>query len=463
MASAKQREFAPGIPDKKRIEPLPEVGKPQNWRLAIQEHAADRAGKHYDLRLVDPATGFAHSWALPKAMLPEPGKSVLAVQQPTHTSDYALNFSGNIPSGYGKGDVKLKEVVDTEVFHATPSETGTRLRFNTYKSTGPEEYAIVRTSGGNDLLVNKTLSRERLKELEVGQKPKTRELKLDNVDVHNDDEVMMPKYDGAHTLLSLRQKGRIPRLFSYRIPAKHSAGVIEHTHKVPSLLETRVPASLVGTVLRAETVAVDSQGKAIPARDIAGMLNSTVPNSRKKQQQMKAELKTIILDVEKYKHKDVRQMPFNERYELMKDINKQTGLAITDVAITPIEKQKLLDDIRGKRHMMTEEGVVLRPMTTPGAPVKAKFRPDYDVHIRDIFPTEKKDRAGGFTYSWSPRGKVVGRVGTGFNHALARDMLNNPAAYKGRVAKVEAETKYPSGALSKASFKEWHLDKGNIE
>jgi hypothetical protein len=466
------KEFAPGIPDRKNIESLPEILRPTNWTMAIQDHEADRAGQHYDLRLVDPATGHAHSWALPKARMPEPGKSVLAVQQPTHTKEYATEFGKErggrrIIEGYGKGNVKLKEVVDADVFHSKPEETGTRLRFNIYRSTGPEEYALVRTSGGNDLLVNKTLTRERLKELDIGKKPSLKEKKVDAIDLDDDAEVMMPKYDGAHTLLSLRQADRIPRLFSYRSPKRHGAGVIEHTHKVPSLLTTRVPKDLKGTVLRTETVAVDAKGRALPAKDIAGMLNSTVPNSRKKQKEMGAQLRTIMLDVDKFKGKDVSELPFKARYELMRRVHDEMGIPIADIAESSNEKRRLLEAIRKGRHPMTSEGVILRPNNTLGKPSKAKFRPDHDVYVREIFEAQGKDgkgkgRAGGFAYSWSPQGKLVGRVGTGFNHELARDMLTNKSRYIGRSAKVEAETKHLSGALGKASFKEWHLDKGQL-
>ena len=85
----------------------------------MQEHKADRAGKHWDIRLVDPATQKAHSWAVPKAKWPGAKNRLrLAIQQPTHTADYALNFEGNIPQGtYGSGKVKIvkktKVVVDS--------------------------------------------------------------------------------------------------------------------------------------------------------------------------------------------------------------------------------------------------------------------------------------------------------------------------------------------------------------
>jgi hypothetical protein len=465
----KTSEHAPGIPDRHYHADLPDIKKPLTWKMSLQEHHADRAGHHYDLRLIDPDTGHAHSWALPAAHMPEPGKSVLALQQPTHTSEYALNFGKDkeqeITKGYGKGRVKIKALDEIEVYHSKPEATGTRVRFNIYKSTGPEEYAIVNTGPGKDRLVNKTYHKGRLEHLSLGEKPKTKEMGLDAIDFKNNDEVMMPKYDGAHTLLDLGTEGKIPRLFSYRTPKRHTAGVIEHTHKVPSLLGMRVPKELKGTLLRTETIGVDSKGKAVPAKDIAGMLNATVPNSRARQTELGTTLKPIILDVERYKGKSVQHLPFKERYELAKSIGQQLNLQVTDAAYDAKTKRALLKLIGKGKHLLTTEGVVLRPLHVTGSPTKAKFRPDHDVHVREIFGATSKDgtpldRAGGFRYSHTAKGPIVGSVGTGFDHALLEDMLSNPHNYTGRVAKVQAEQKYESGALGKASFIEWHLDKG---
>ena len=476
MASkpADKDEFAPGIPKERRVQPLPRIRGTADWKLAIQEHDAEKAGKHFDLRLVDPATGHAHSWALPNAALPAPGKSVLAVPQATHTADYALNFGKKKPeiieSGYGKGVVRMHTLTDVDVHHADPEapEGATRLRFNVYKSTGPEEYAIVRLRNGNDLLVNKTLTRARLPYLPIGDKPKAKDTEVHNIDFQNAHEVMMPKYDGAHTLVSIPRANKSINLFSYREPKRHAAGLIEHTHKVPSLADIKAPAELKGTVLRAETIAVDKNGKAIPAKDIAGMLNATVPASRAKQREMGAELKPVIFDIVRYGNKDVTGKPFSERYELAKAVASKLNLDVAEIAKTPEEKRTLLDHIRTQRHPHTAEGVVLRSLNDSGYALKAKFRPDYDVHVRRIFEAKDKGgggkgRAGGFEYSWSENGPIVGRIGTGLDHETARDMLANPDKYIGRVAKIEAEQRYPSGALGKPAFIEWHLDKGDIE
>ncbi len=460
------KEFAPGIPTARNIDLLPTVGKPQTWTLAIQRHLADRAGEHLDLRLIDPATGKAHSWALPKARLPEPGQSVLAVQQPTHTEDYARNFGlrkpQKITSGYGKGTVSIEHLSDADVFHSKPETEGTRVRFNIYKGTHPEEYAIVRTSSGADLLVNKTLNRARLSHLPLGSKPKLREKAHTALDVNDTSEIMMPKLDGAHTLIDLAATGKIPRLFSYRLGQRAATGVIEHTHKAPSLLEQKVPKGLAGTILRAETIGVDREtGKAIAAKDLAGLLNSNVNLSRQKQKELGIEIKPVVFDIDKYRGRDVSNKSFTERHNLIREIASQMKLDFVELARTAKEKSQLLDTIKAKKHSLTSEGVILRSDVVDHA-TKVKFRPDYDVHVRSIFGIAGKNRAGGFEYSITPKGKPVGRVGTGFSHAEAKEMLDDPSKYVGRVAKIEAETQYPSGSLAKPSFKEWHLEKGKL-
>ncbi len=96
-------DFAPGIPEGRQILPLPSFEG--IWQLSIQEHIADRSGPHWDLRLSD-GGGRAHSWAIPRRDWPESGSVRLAIQQPTHRSEYA-SWQGSIPSGYGAGEVRL--------------------------------------------------------------------------------------------------------------------------------------------------------------------------------------------------------------------------------------------------------------------------------------------------------------------------------------------------------------------
>jgi len=139
---AKKKEFAPGIPAPRKTHKLPTVKKPEpEWMLAVQEHKAKRAGKHFDLRLVQPLSDRAHSWALPKARLPEKkDKMLLAVQQPTHKRDYALHFTGTLPEGYGAGTVTMPIKEKVKV---------TKMDNDVVKFERPsgEHYTMFRTKG----------------------------------------------------------------------------------------------------------------------------------------------------------------------------------------------------------------------------------------------------------------------------------------------------------------------------
>ena len=115
--AAAKNEYAPGIPSNKKIEKIPIVKVPTMWDMAVQEHKALKAGKHWDLRLVDPA-GHAHSFAIPKSRFPSANKMLLAIQQPTHTKDYALNFVGTIPKGYGAGTVTMPIKEKVQINHS---------------------------------------------------------------------------------------------------------------------------------------------------------------------------------------------------------------------------------------------------------------------------------------------------------------------------------------------------------
>lgn len=137
-------EYAPGIPKSRKVHVIPEIKKPTKWHLVIQEHDAHRAGKHWDLRLVDPKTRLAHSFAVPRHRLPSKrDQMLLAIQQPTHTADYAMEFQGKIPAGvYGAGKVtrKLKERV------TIPKSSDDRIWFE--RPSG-EAYVLFRTKGNN--------------------------------------------------------------------------------------------------------------------------------------------------------------------------------------------------------------------------------------------------------------------------------------------------------------------------
>lgn len=141
------QEFAPGIPQEKKTYDLPDLTN-RHWTMAIQQHDARKAGKHWDLRLVDPDTTHAHSWAVPKAKLPaDDGKPLLAVRTPTHTARYALGFGADGPKeikkGYGAGVVEILHKEPVRVLSSNPD----KLKFERTVDGSPEQYTLFRTKG----------------------------------------------------------------------------------------------------------------------------------------------------------------------------------------------------------------------------------------------------------------------------------------------------------------------------
>ena len=113
-----------------------------NRTFVIQEHDAEQAGLHWDLRFETtgetdtydskrPETNeprgtgerVLRSFVIPKHRLPEIDEKLLVIQTEDHPWDYR-NFDGHIEQGYGKGPVKLLFCgeVEIRVFRPTKIE-----------------------------------------------------------------------------------------------------------------------------------------------------------------------------------------------------------------------------------------------------------------------------------------------------------------------------------------------------
>jgi hypothetical protein len=448
-------EFAPGIPASRAVRALPRVKEPQTWELGVHRHLAERAGEHFDLRLGDPETGHAHSWALKKG-LPAPGEKRLAVQQPTHTLNY-MNFSGRIGEGYGKGDVELAQRDKTEVLRSSPQE----VRFNVYQGKENQEFALRRMKGAKNWLIQNVTPTRRSGPTAVlpSSKPKYREVKdPSRLDVEDPNTELQAKIDGAHVLYQFKGTGTTPRIFSYR-PTERATGIIEHTHKLEGFSGLKTPSSLKDTILRGELYAVDDKGKALPAARVGGILNAGVWKSREKQQQ-EGKLVPAAFDVVRFKGKDVEHAPYAEKRKMLQSaLRSASWLQKPRTARTPEEKRRLIADIESGKEPSTEEGVVEWHTDKP-VPTKAKFKAERDVFVRKVFPEsgKRKGLAGGFEFSYEKNGPVVGRVGTGMSHTMKRDMLENPSKYEGLRARVTMQRAPMQYAPRAPSFKTFHLD-----
>lgn len=470
-------EFAPGIAKERRIERIPGVperGPNKEWMVSLATHPAAVRGDHFDMRLTDPQ-GRSHSWAFND--LPEPGKGTYAAQQPTHSRRYALRKKPfSIPTGVYGGTrpgakVEPKYVQPAEVISADNN----RVHFLRHHGQETEEFVLKRISTpprGSPLwaLRNATKTRETQEgRLLPADKNRYKEVAPEQIDLSDDQQVMTPKLDGAHVLVAFPKAGKMMRVHSYR-PTQRSSGLIEHTFKFPGFQNRKTPKALQGTIIRAELYGTDEKGKAIPAPELGGILNSSVPNARRAQEEDKVTLRLAGLDVVRHNGRNYQDKSFNEKLEVLRQVSRQTGGKIEQLptAVTSEEKKKLLEDIKAGRYARTREGVVLHELNTSGPPTKSKFKPDHDVYVKEVFTkkTSPEGQAGGFAYSFEPDGPIVGRVGTGFSRQLRKDMAANPEQFIGRVAKVQSSGRYQSrrdktqGALVGApAFKEWHIDK----
>lgn len=455
-------EFASGIPAARETHPVPTVKSPQTWEFAAQRHESVGAAKtHIDLRLVDPS-GKAHSWALPKARLPEPGERVLAVPQPTHTRSYAaLRGTFDIEEGYGKGRVHSTGLEPVEVVQARPGV----IRFNRYTGTksGTQEYILSQTPSGH-LLQNVTATAAHGIPGTVGgpipqSKPDYREVKEpEKLQFEDPRTVHQTKLDGAHVTFHL-YAGRPVKVFSYR-PTERATGVIEHTHKIPGWFDLVPPKELHNTVVRGELFGM-REGKAIPNAELGGLLNSTTWNSRKQQEETGTQLRRAIFDVVKFRGHNMEQTPYVEKLEVLKQIQARLPeLKIPPTATTPAAKRKLFEKIEAGKHPLTDEGVVEWHLDRP-LPTKFKFRPDHDAEVVGVTPGagKFKDAIGALQVKL-PGKDAVTHVGTGLSEELRRQIAQSPHDYIGRVAKVRSQQVFPSGKMRAPSFAGWHLEKG---
>ena len=440
MPRKKAKEYAPGIPIKGRIQPFPSSTSPKIWEASIQLHHAKKAGTHYDLRLGDSSSEFAHSWAIKS--LPSPGQKVLAIRQPTHTVAY-MDFKGEIPEGYGAGKVEQHFRGNAEILSAD----SLKIVFNLYQGQQTNKYILISRGGNNWILYNYTTTTKQ--NAIPTSKASYKEEKIEKINTDDNNQVLAPKVDGAHNVFLLRPNKRI-ETYSYR-PSKKTINRIDHTFKT-NLYKTRSPRSIGKTIVRGELYIPGKRSS-----DVGSVLNSATLLAREKQRTKDTTLQNMIFDVVYYKGKNVESLPYKEKLEILKQINKAVPqLKLPTLAKTPKEKRNLIDMIKNKSHPQTEEGVVIYDLDSH-TPKKAKIVKDFDIFIQSIFEGSGKYKgkaAGGFVGSRTPSGDPVVRVGSGLDDATRIDMYKNPKKYVGKWAKVVAQGELSSGKLSMPRYTE---------
>lgn len=445
---------AVGIPDRDVYgDPTAGLTPGQLADWVVQHHMAQRAGEHYDVRFGTPETGL-YSWAARKG-LPAPGQKHLAVQQPVHAHGYK-DFEGEIPEGYGAGKVRKHQTGQVMITKIDPNA----VHFSTAQGRFPERFTLVRPKTGKNWLLINTTPTQQVPYDKVHYANVPAEKAKDIIGGLQPGSSVQAKVDGAASLTKLF-KDHV-EVVSYRT-AKRTGHPIVHTERVfHGRPGAQIPPELVGTVLRGELYGVGPEGRAIPPQQLGGLLNAGLAKSIARQREQQIKLRNMVFDVHQYGNQPAGAMPYSERMtklqEILKHLPAETFHA-PEEAKTPETARALFERIRSGQHPLTSEGIVVHPPM--GTPSKIKFMEDHDVHVRGIFPGEGKYEgtgAGGFHYSHEPEGPIMGRVGTGLSDEMRRDMWENQGDYVGRVAKVQAQSKFPSGSLRAPSLLALHED-----
>lgn len=432
-----------GIPDRGRFVDIPS-DRESRWTGNIQYHEAKKAGPHYDIRLSPPGSSDALSWAVRN--LPGPGAKTKAIEQPTHESSY-MGWEGEIETGYGAGTVRSVFFDKIEVLESKPD----KILFNVYKGQGVDRYMLLNTGGKEWLLYNYTGTTQ---SQVPDYKPHYKSIDIDKLRTDMKGEVWAPKIDGAHNTILIRPNKRLD-VYSYRM-SKKTGGPIDHSYRT-DLYKIRGPADLGDTVVRTELY--------VPGKDssvIGGLLNSNVWKSREMQKEV-GKLKPALIDIVKFRGKNVENEPYEEKLKMLKEIStKIPELEMPPLAITQQEKMKLKDDIISGKYPLTSEGIVVYK-NKEAVPYKSKSNEDFDVLITGVFAASP-----GSKYEGNAIGGFVGipentktkiRIGSGLSDELRREAYLNPNKYIGLWAKVTGHQQFKSGKLRMPIFKEFRYEK----
>ena len=430
----KKQAAAIGLPDRSNFGDISQLKEGDLLDLIVQEHRARRAGTHFDVRLGDPDREL-FSWATRKGLPDVPGRAHQLFRQPLHTYGYK-DFEGEIPEGYGAGTVK--KVLEQKVLTTRSDEGGISF-------TGPKGDRFRFTKQNGNWIVTKAKPLKPPGHLKEHMKSVAPE-DVSKLDIQSAE----PKIDGA---LHLMRLGVDPELLSHRISKRHG-GPIVHTERVfggrPKLDAGKIPAELRAAELLGEVYA-QRKGKMLTPEELGGLLNSDLDKSIAKQRAENIKMRLALHGI------SGDTQPRDKQRQLLAQV---AALLPDTLEVTPEVKGrenalKLLERVRSGKHPLTHEGVIIH---TPDGPRKVKMSEESDVYVREPFPgtgrLAKLGLPGGFTYSNTPKGSIIGRVGSGLNDETRAAL----ADYIGRVARVKHHGVGAKGALKKPSFTALHED-----
>jgi bifunctional non-homologous end joining protein LigD len=410
--------------------------RPIQARLVVQEHIADKAGPHWDMRIVvgDRAISYVYGSSETKIKNGEPfsvgrGRMSLLIKQPDHTAAYA-DFEGTIPSGYGKGSVT--KVVDEKILITKARNDELQFLLGNQKITiftvpdggvGP----IHQSDGwAMNASVSTTAKTKPLPKGKYAVPHMDRILKL----VSSGNYVAQEKIDGSNFTMTISKDGQ-KNLVSHRISV--TGDNIDRRFRIfdPGFYGTLPP----DTVLQGEVW--HSKGPYMTA----GMLNASPMESFLKQK-AEGSLKWKAWDIARINGKDVSHLPFKERRRILESVGIKYHIPVAKQYHVGNEKQlktALADAMRNHG-----EGLVLKhtDMLYGGEKFPmVKVKPTIIKNARIVGFTEgegkHQGRLGALTVISLDDHNQRAQVGTGFTDAEREYIWKHRKDFTNQVVEVE--------------------------
>ena len=400
----KKRDFS------KTPEPIAKIIEGPGTNFVVHRHHATNL--HYDLRLEQ--DGVLKSWAVPRGLPPYPGIKRLAVQTEDHPMKY-LTFDGAIPKGqYGAGEMWIyalgkyiitKDKKDGFYFRLSSKEVNGEYRIYKIK---PKEWLLERVDSPQVNFIH-----DKVEPMLSGSAAKPPE---------GDNYIHEIKWDGIRALISM-EDGQV------RIMTRNQNDV---TKQFPELAADKAFRATCG-LFDAEIVCLDKSGKA-DFKKVIHRLMSTGETTIQKNSKT-SPVYCYIFDCLYLDGRSLIHEPLMKRREWMRDAIKSDS---------PYRISEAVDDgvalfAAAKEHQL--EGIISKEKTGKYLPgkrsdqwLKVKVRSTVECYILGYNPGKGNRSAvfGGLHIAERKGDEFIyrGKVGTGFDDALIKDIYQQIKALK---------------------------------
>lgn len=384
-------------------------------RFVIQEHHA--RAKHFDLRIEH--DGVLVSWAVPKGVPEAPARNRLAVMTEPHPLEY-LTFHGEIPRGeYGAGTMTIWDSGTVELEKWRDDEV-----IGTFSGEGPlgrARLALIRTDGSGEKsswLLHRMRDQKPASPAGV-VRPMLAETGTPGLAAALKDTWSEIKWDGIRAI-GTWQDGR------FRLHARSGTDI---TERYPELTADGAPHfACADAVVDGEIVALDASGR--PSFGLLQRRMHLTKGREIEREVVRTPIAYHLFDLVRLDGHDLSRTPLRDRRALLETLGES--------ADRPVIVPPVFDDLDAALRTSRDldlEGVVVkaagsryRPGTRSGDWLKIKHTRTQEVVIAGIRPG-KGNRAATFgslllgVPDADGTLRYVGRVGSGFDDRMLRDLL----------------------------------------